>query len=40
MVCERSEPNQVGMLGGGGHCKPPLRKSFDFELFYVLFEAT
>ena len=36
---ERSEPNQQGDSGGGGCCKPPSKSFFDFELFYVLFEA-
>ena len=43
---ERSESNQwlgEGVKGGskgGGAVNPPREKSFDFELFYVLFEAT
>ena len=30
----------MGLAGREGVCKSPSRKSFDFELFYVLFEAT
>ena len=36
---ERSQPNQQGVCVGRG-CKLPSRIFFDFELFYVLFEAT